>query len=103
MARYRKGSGNTLPQNANAGLAQIKNQRFNNAVPKVVSSMEGINVQAGDLTQAFNNFFGKVQDSISNVNTAYWAVEKMEAEKYANKMREKKLKLMLIVIQKKNQ
>ena len=89
MARYRKGSGNTLPQNANAGLAQIKNQRFNNAVPKVVSSMEGINVQAGDLTQAFNNFFGKVQDSISNVNTAYWAVEKMEAEKYANKMREK--------------
>ena len=89
MARYRKGSGNTLPNNPNAGLAQIKNQRFNQAVPKAVSSMEGINVQAGDLTQAFNNFFGKIQDSIGNVNSAYWAVEKMEAEKYANKMRDK--------------
>ena len=49
MARYRKGSGNTLPNNPNAGLAQIKNQRFNQAVPKAVSSMEGLNVQAGTL------------------------------------------------------
>lgn len=89
MARYRKGSGNTLPRNPNAGLAQIKNQRFNQAVPKQVSSMEGINVQAGDLTQAFNNFFGKIQDSIGNVNSAYWAVEKLDAEKYANKMKDK--------------
>lgn len=89
MARYRKGSGNTLPRNPNAGLAKIKNQRFNQAVPKQVSSMEGISVPAGDLTQAFNNFFGKVQDSLGNVNSAYWAVEKIDAEKYANKMKDK--------------
>lgn len=90
MARFRKGTGgNEFRRPANAGLATVQNQRFNQAVPKKVGDLAGRNVMAGDLTNVFNNFFNQVQGSIQNINNSYWAVEKMDAQKYADAQKAK--------------
>jgi len=73
-------------QTSNQGLASIKNQSFNHQVAPVASAQAGLDPFRGDLTNAFNNFFGSVQNSMQNFQEAEMINKKVEAKTYADNM-----------------
>ena len=73
-------------QSANGGLASVSTQRFNHVVPEIGGASDGKNPFAGDLTNAFNNFFGKVSSSLNSLQQADMFVRQEDAKKYAQNM-----------------
>lgn len=71
---------------ANGGMPSVKPQSFNHVVPQIASEMTGVNPFAGDLTSAFNQFFGSVQESMSTIQAAEFQQKKIEAQDYAKEM-----------------
>jgi hypothetical protein len=84
MARMARSQTNITTQNG--GMAAVKPQSFNHVVPQIASSMTGVNPFAGDLTNAFNQFFGSVQESMSTIQAAEFQQKKIEAQDYAKEM-----------------
>ena len=76
MARVSR-STPTPPPSATSPVAS---RRFQNATPQFRSSMEGLDPFAGDLTAAFNNFFGGVQKAAGTMAESQYAVEKMKMD-----------------------
>jgi len=70
------------------GLASVSTQRFNHVVPEVAGASDGKDPFAGDLTNAFNNFFGKVSGAISSMQQADQFVRQEDAKKYATNMKQ---------------
>lgn len=73
---------------SNNGLASVGLQSSNHAVPNVGGASDGLNPLAGDLTQAFNNFFGKVSSAAQTLSEGDQYVKRMEAQEYAQKQKE---------------
>jgi len=76
MARVSR-STPTPPPSATSPVAS---RRFQNVTPKFQSSMEGLDPFRGDLTDAFNNFFGGVQKAAGTMAESQYAVEKMKMQ-----------------------
>ena len=74
-------------QSSNRGMASIKNQSFNHQVAPIASAQSGLDPFRGDLTNAFNNFFGSVQNSMQNFQEAEMINKKVEAQTYADNMK----------------
>ena len=66
-----------------AGGQTVAPKRFSHAVPTITSEMAGVDPFAGDLTNAFNNFFNKANDSLNTIQSANFAVkqEKLKRER----------------------
>lgn len=76
---------NVLSQTASAqgGMATVKNKRFQNVQVSQISPSAGLNPFAGDLTNAFNSFFGQVSKSLDNLQQAEFTKDKLEAKRFA--------------------
>ena len=76
---------NVLSQTASAqgGMATVKNRRFQNQQVSQISKSAGLNPFAGDLTNAFNSFFGQVSKSIDNLQQVEFQKDKIEAKRFA--------------------
>lgn len=76
---------NVLSQTASAqgGMATVKNKRFQNVQVSQISPSAGLNPFAGDLTNAFNSFFGQVSKSLDNLQQAEFRKDKLEAKRFA--------------------
>ncbi len=85
MAQMRRSQTNI--QAPNQGLASIKNQSFNHQVSNIVSSQQGLDPFRGDLTNAFNNFFGGAQKAMATFQEAEMITKKQEAVTYADNMK----------------
>lgn len=64
-----------------AGGQTIAPKRFTNAVPNITSEMAGVNPFAGDLTNAFNNFFNKTNDALNTVQASNQAVKEVKLQR----------------------
>jgi len=67
--------------------AKAKNQTFNHVQVNKVATREGINPFAGDLTNAFNNFFNKANNALSTLQESEFQADKMEAQREAQRRR----------------
>ena len=64
-------------------MATVKNRRFQNQQVSQISKSAGLNPFAGDLTNAFNSFFGQVSKSIDNLQQVEFQKDKLEAKRFA--------------------
>lgn len=71
----------------NQGLAKVSTQSFQHSVPQFQSSSEGLDPFRGDMTNAFNSFFGSLQNSAQTVIDVQREKQKVEAADYANDMK----------------
>lgn len=71
----------------NQGLAKIKTQTFNQSVPQFESEGKGLDPFRGDMTNAFNNFFGSLNESVGKVENFYEERALDEAKVYAQDMK----------------
>lgn len=71
----------------NQGMAQIKTQTFNQSVPQFESEGKGLDPFRGDMTNAFNNFFGSLNESVGKVENFYEERALDEAKVYAQDMK----------------
>lgn len=78
MARMARSQTNL--QTLNGGLPRVQNQRFQNVVPKFASTQAGLDPFRGDLTNAFNSFFGQAQSALEKMQSADFEIRKMEAQ-----------------------
>lgn len=78
----------TSLQSSNNGMPSVGLQRFNQVVPKVGGASDGVNPFAGDLSSAFNNFFGQISKAASTLQEADFAIRKQEAQVVAEKWRQ---------------
>lgn len=67
--------------------AKAKNQTFNHVQVNKVATREGINPFAGDLTNAFNNFFNKANNALSTLQESEFNADKIEAQREAQRRR----------------
>ena len=67
----------------NGGMPTVKVGKMGHVVPQQVGASSGVNPFAGDLTSAFDNFFGKLQNTLQSTQEADFAIQKMEAQKSA--------------------
>ncbi len=79
MARTR-----TDYQTGNGGMPSVKVGNMGHIVPQKVGASEGVNPFAGDLSSAFDNFFGKVQSTLEQTQASQFAIDKSEAQRSAN-------------------
>jgi hypothetical protein len=79
MARTR-----TDYQSGNGGMPSVKVGSMSHVVAQKVSTSDGLNPFAGDLTAAFGNFFGKVQNTLEQNQASQFAIQKVEAQRSAN-------------------
>ena len=85
MARMSRSQTNIRSQNA--GLAQVRTQSFNHNVGMEQSKSAGLDPMRGDLTSAFNNFFGGVQQTLETVQQTQFQADKVKATEHANNMK----------------
>lgn len=72
---------------SNQGMPSVGQQRFSHVVPQVAGASDGIQPFAGDLTNAFNNFFGQVSKAANTMQEADFAIRKMDAQNEADRWR----------------
>lgn len=72
---------------ATNGLAGVRTQSFNQSVVQVQSESAGLDPFRGDLTNAFNNFFGSINNSIESVKNTQFEIEKRKASDFAADMK----------------
>ena len=85
MARMSRSQTDIRSQNA--GLAQVRTQSFNHNVGMEQSKSAGLDPMRGDLTSAFNNFFGGVQQSLETMQQTQFQADKVKATEHANNMK----------------
>lgn len=85
MARMARSQTNY--RGATGGLAGVKTQSFAQQVPEIQSQGAGLDPFRGDLTNAFNQFFGSVSQSIGTFQDAHFQNQKIEAQEYAVDMK----------------
>ena len=85
MARMSRSQTDIRSQNA--GLAQVRTQSFNHNVGMEQSKSAGLDPMRGDLTSAFNNFFGGVQQTLETVQQTQFQADKVKATEHANNMK----------------
>lgn len=71
----------------NQGLAKVSTQFTNQAIPQFQSDSAGLDPFRGDMTNAFNNFFGSINNSISSVVETQRNEEKRVATEFADDMK----------------
>ena len=71
----------------NQGLAKVSTQFTNQAVPQIQSDSQGLDPFRGDMTNAFNNFFGSINNSLGSIVEVQRNEEKRLATEYANDMK----------------
>lgn len=71
----------------NQGLAKVSTQFTNQAVPQIQSDSQGLDPFRGDMTNAFNNFFGSINNSLGSIVEVQRNEEKRVATEYANDMK----------------
>lgn len=71
----------------NQGMAKVQTQNFNNNVSQFESESAGLDAFRGDMTNAFNQFFGSIQNSIGSVVEVQRTEERRVAQEYANDMK----------------
>ena len=72
---------------ATNGLAGVRTQNFNQSVSEVQSESAGLDSFRGDLTNAFNQFFGSINNSIQSVQNTQFEIEKRKASDFAADMK----------------
>ena len=85
MARMARSQTNY--RGATGGLAGVKTQSFAQEVPQIQSEGAGLDPFRGDLTNAFNQFFGSLGNTIATFQDAHFQNQKIEAEEYAVDMK----------------
>ena len=85
MARMARSQTNY--RGATGGQAGVKTQSFAQQVPQIQSEGAGLDPFRGDLTNAFNQFFGSVQNSISGFQQTKHENDMIEAQEYAVDMK----------------
>ena len=85
MARMARSQTNY--RGATGGQAGVKTQSFAQQVPQIQSEGAGLDPFRGDLTNAFNQFFGSVQNSISGFQQTKHQNDMIEAQEYAVDMK----------------
>lgn len=71
----------------NQGLAKVATQNFNQTTPQFQSESAGLDPFRGDMTNAFNNFFGSIQNSLGTIQDVQRTEDKRLATEYANDMK----------------
>ena len=83
----RMGRSQTDIRSQNAGLAKVRTQSFNNNIGMEQSASAGLDPMRGDLTSAFNNFFGGVQQALGTMQETEFQANKVKATEHANNMK----------------
>ena len=85
MARMSRSQTNY--RGATGGQASVKTQSFSHQNAAIQGEGAGLDPFRGDLTNAFNNFFGSVQNSISGFQQTKHENDMIEAQEYAVDMK----------------
>lgn len=85
MARMSRSQTNY--RGATGGQASVKTQSFNHQNAAIQGEGAGLDPFRGDLTNAFTNFFGSVQNSISGFQQTKHENDMIEAQEYAVDMK----------------
>ena len=72
---------------ATNGLAGVRTQMFQQGVSQVQSESAGLDPFRGDLTNAFNQFFGSIKNDIKSVQNTNFEIEKTRATEFAADMK----------------
>jgi hypothetical protein len=80
MAEFSRNRTN-LTAGINSSPRVQKQTNIPHAVPEFVGAMRGIDPGAGDMTSAFSNFFGQINNAVQMTTDAYNAVEKQRITK----------------------
>lgn len=72
---------------ATNGLAGVRTQMFQQGVTQVQSESAGLDPFRGDLTNAFNQFFGSIKNDIKSVQNTNFEIEKTRASEFAADMK----------------
>jgi len=68
---------------------EVGSAKVNHAIKKHVSSMVGTDIMAGEatLSNAFNNFFGTMQNTMQNMAKSAHEIDKLEATRFAEEQK----------------
>lgn len=80
MATFRRGSTN-LAAGINSSPRVQKQTNIAHAIPQFVGAMRGIDPGAGDMTSAFNSFFGQINNAVQQTVGTYNDLEKQRIRK----------------------